>query len=125
MKLKDIFIAKQSLGKLAGLGMAPKTAYRVLKFARKFDIEHEIIEKQRNSIIEKLIEALSDEVTELKRGTPEFEEFVEKFNGVLEMDSELEVCPLKFDELLEAIGAEDKNVMSVGDLAVLEILFEE
>jgi len=123
MKLKDIFIAKQALGNLASLGMSPKTAYRVLKFARKFDVEYDIVEKQRNSIIEKILS--SNKIEELKKGTPEFVEFVEKFNGVLDMDSELKVCPLKFDELLEAIGAEDENVMSVGDLAVLEILFEE
>ena len=123
MKLKDIFIAKQALGNLASLGMSPKTAYRVLKFARKFDVEYDIVEKQRNSIIEKILS--SNKIEELKKGTPEFVEFVEKFNGVLDMDSELKVCPLKFDELLEAIGAEDENVMSVGDLAVLEVLFEE
>jgi hypothetical protein len=124
MKLANVFGGNAAVGRLATAKLPPKVAYRVLKFARKFEAEFAIVEKQRIALLRDATGAKENEEISLKPDDPKFAEFVEKFNEVLGMDSDLEVCPLKFDTLIDSLDLEDDNVLSAQDLAVLEPFFE-
>ena len=124
MKLGNVFAAREALVHLAALKMPSKVAYRVLKFSRKFDAEFGIIEEQRVKIIREITGAKEGEEAKIENGTPEMVSFYEKFAPVLGTDCDLELCPLKFEALMEAIDSEDGNILSVQDLALLEPLFD-
>ena len=124
MKLSNVFAAKETITRLAQLKMAPKVAYRVLKFARKFDAEYAIVEKQRSALIAEISGTKEGEEAKIERGTPEFAEFVKQFGAILDVESDLAVCPLTLDALLDALEEADGNTMSVQDIAMLESFFD-
>lgn len=124
MKLGNVFAAKDALARLAALRMPSKIAYRVLKFTRKFDVEFGVVEQQRSSLIREITGAKEGENASIANDSPDLAKFFEKFGPVLDTDCELEVCPLKFDDLMEALDSEEGNVLSAQDLALLEPLFE-
>ena len=124
MKLANVFMAKEAMSQLAQAKLAPKVAYRVLKFAKKFEAEFGIVESQRVAILREVAEVKEGEDAKIEPGTPEMTSFFEKFAPVLDTDCELEACPLKFDALMDALDSEEGNVLSAQDLALLEPLFE-
>ena len=124
MKLANVFAAKDALGRLGESKLPPKVAYRVLKFAKKFESELAIVDKQRNALIMEVSGAKEGESITLDAGTPQFDEFVAKFNEVLMTDSELALCPLKMDALMDALEAVEGNTLSMQDIALLEVFFE-
>ena len=124
MKLGSVYVAHETFKRLAGLKMPPKVAYRLLKFVRKFDAEYEVVEQQRVKLLRDAAKAKEGQDVTLKAGTPEYSEFIAGFNGVLETDSDLELCPIKMNDLLSALDAEQGNVLSAQDLAAVEGFFE-
>jgi len=124
MKLANVFTAQGSMARLAGLKMAPKIAYQVLKFSRKFEAECAIIENQRVALIKDLSGAKEGENVSIKPKTPEYIEFVMRFNEVLSVDSELALCPVEIGALLDSIDESGGNTLSVQDIALLELFFE-
>ena len=124
MKLGIVFTAKDALSRLAALKMPSKVAYRVLKFTRKFDVEFGVVEEQRSKLIREITGVKAGENASIKNGTPEMATFSEKFAPLLDMDCELELCPLKFEALMDAVDSEEGNALSAQDLSLLEPLFE-
>jgi len=124
MKLANVYMAKAAMNQLTQAKLSPKVAYRVLKFAKKFEAEFGIVEAQRIALLREISGAKDGEDAKIEPNTPEMATFVQGFNPVLDTDSEMAVCPLKFDALLEALGVEDGNKLSAQDLAALEPLFE-
>jgi hypothetical protein len=124
MKLANVFTAKDALARLAALRMPSKIAYRVLKFTRKFDVEFAIVEEQRSKIIREITGAKEGENASIENGTPEMAKFFESLAPVLDTDCELELCPLSFNDLMEAVDSEEGNVLSAQDLSLLEPFFE-
>jgi len=124
MKLANFYAAIGAMNKLAKASLAPKAAYSVLKFMRKFEVEAQIVDKQNDAIIHEICGTKPGEASSVTPGTPEFNTYMEKFSVVLDTDSDLEVCPLKFSALLDALEAEEGNVLSAQDLALMEVFFE-
>jgi hypothetical protein len=123
MKLANVFMAKEAWGRLSQLKMPPKTAYTLLKYVKLFDVEHSVLEQQRSKLIRDAAGVKEDENASLASGTPEHAAFWEKFSAVLDTDCELELIPLDFGQLLDTLGAEQGNALSVQDLSVLEPFF--
>ena len=117
-------MAKDALARLANLKMPSDVAYRVLKFSRKFDSEFSVIEQQRVKLVRDISGAGEGKDATIEQGSPEMKDFLEKFAPILDTDSDLELCPLKFDALVEAVSSDKENAVSMQDLALLEPLFE-
>ena len=124
MKLANVYMARAAMNQLVQAKLSPKVAYRVLKFTRKFDVEFAIIEGQRSKLIRDISGTKEGENASIENGTPEMAEFFKKFAPILGTDCDLELCPLKFDALMDALDSEEGNVLSAQDLALLEPLFE-
>ena len=124
MKLANVYMARAAMNQLVQAKLSPKVAYRVLKFTRKFDVEFAIIEGQRSKLIRDISGTKEGENASIENGTPEMAEFFKKFAPILDTDCDLELCPLKFDALMDALDSEEGNVLSAQDLALLEPLFE-
>jgi len=110
--------------RLATLKMAPRVAYDVLKFSRRFDAEFEIIEKQRVALIMEISGAGKGEDVTIEQNSPEFDRFVAAFDEVLSVDSDMAVCPMRMPALIAALDASEGNTLAMQDIAMLEVLFE-
>jgi len=124
MKLANVYMARAAMNQLVQAKLSPKVAYRVLKFAKKFEVEFGIVDAQRVALLREVSGAKEGKDAKIEPNTPEMATFVQEFNPILDTDSDMEVCPLKFDVLLEALDAEEGNKLSASDLAILEPLFE-
>lgn len=124
MKLVTIWNASNAWATLSALKKNPKLAYRLLKYQKKVIAEHETCEAQRQKYVYEISGAEPGSIVALTEGTPEFADFLAKFNEFLQGDSDLEVVGISMDELIEALDAEKGNVLSGPDLDFLEPFFE-
>ena len=124
MKLANVFNARPAMMRLATLKMAPKVAYDVLKFSRRFDAEFEIAEKQRVTLLMEISGAGEGEDITIEPNSPEFDRFAAAFDEVLAVEIDMAVCPMTMDALIAALDASEGNTLSVQDIALLEVLFE-
>ena len=124
MKLANVFAAQAALARLAAMKMTPKAAYNVLKYTRLFDVEYDVIEKQRIALVMEISGAEEGQPASIEAGTPELEAFRTQFDEILSVDSELPLCPMTINALIGALDVSDSNTLSVQDMAVLEPLFE-
>lgn len=126
MKLITIWNAREAFAKLAQLKKPPKLAYRLMKYGRKFVAEFDACEEQR---IKCVYEAAGVEPgtpdTNLLPGTPEFAEFMAKFNEFLDSESDLEPVGVGMDSLIESLDSERGNVLTETDLVLIEPFFQE
>lgn len=125
MKLYNVFVAKPILDEVVKLKIAPKLAYRLLKYAKKVLAEWEVAEQQRIALIYEISKAPQGSPASIEPGTPEAAEYGQRFSAVLDVDIELTKSDITMSELMEAIGVSDDNKVSVSDLATLEPLFAE
>ena len=123
MKLAEIFAAKDAWSRLTNLRLPAHTAYRLLKFAKQVTAEYAVIEQQRNKLILDAADAKEGEMVTLKPGTPEFERFASEFGAVLDTDSDLKPFAMTLSALLDVIGKDAENTLSIVDLAQLEPFF--
>jgi len=124
MKLANVFNARPAIVRLATLKMAPRVAYDVLKFSRRFDADFEIVEKQRVSLLMEISGAGEGEDITIEPNSPEFDRFVAAFDEVLAGEIDMAVCPMRMDALIAALDASEGNTLSVQNIALLEVLFE-
>jgi len=103
--------------------MPPKTAYTVLKFTRKVESEYALIEKQRVKLLRD-VTGIKEGDIKLTPGDPEHQKFIEGFNEILNTESDLEPCSIKLCALIDSLNAEQSNVLSARDIAVLETFFQ-
>lgn len=122
MKLGIIFQSMKSWGKLAAVNMKPAVAYKILKYTKLVSDEFEIIEKQRVALLREITNTVEGEEAKVEQGTPEFLEYVTRFNEVVSQESTLPQINLPFEDVILALDGKD-DILSVQDLAMLEPFF--
>lgn len=125
MKLGEVFQAMESWKALAAVKMQPQMAYKVLKYVKLVSAEWEIVEKQRVALLYEVSGVAEGQDVRLEPDTPEFAEYVAKFNEVLLTESDLVKCGGTLDDVMAVVRDDDGNVLSVSDLATLEGFFGE
>lgn len=123
MKLAQVFPAVVTWQKLTQLKMTPKLAYTLMKYAKLVAVEYEIIEKTRVTLIHELTNTKEDEQAEIKPGTQVFDEYVQRFGSILDVEAALKPCEVKMDDLVAALSIDATNEMTTQDIAILEPFF--
>ena len=115
----------QSIGawqRLSGVNMKPKLAYAILKYSKLVTAEHEIAEKQRVALIHEITKTADGEDAKIEPGTPEFRDYVERFNAVMLTETDLKPLDVVFEKVVNAVDDKDES-LTVSDLAMLEPFF--
>jgi len=123
MLLGEIFQSIAAWQKLSAVNMKPKLAYKILKYTKLVSAEHEIAEKQRVALIYEITGAKEGEDAKIEPDTPEFVEYVGKFNEVMMTESVLKKLDVDFEEVVNAVDDKDES-LTVSDLAMLEPFFD-
>ena len=123
MKLANIFPSTNAWQKLCGMKMNPRFAYSILKYAKLVSSEFAIVEQSRTGLIHELTNTKDGENAEIKPGTSEFDDYVKRFNEILNVESELKVCDIKFDSLISELSSGSGNELSASELSILEPFF--
>lgn len=124
LTLGQIFASREAWQRLGQLRMPAHTAYRLLKYAKRVTSELEVIEQQRVKLIRQAAECEQGDV-ELKPGTEQHAQFVQQFGELLDTTSDLKPHELTLSSLLDLVGKEASNALSVADLGALEPFFAE
>ena len=123
MILGQIWQSIQVWQKLAKITMRPKLAYKILKYFQQVSEEVDVIEKQRMALIHELTDTKEGENAEIKPNTPEMAAFIARFNEILLEESDLPLCELDCEEVVNAVDEKDES-LTVADLAMLEAFFQ-
>lgn len=124
MLLGEIFQSIQAWQKLSAVNMKPKLAYKIYKYTKHVTAEYEFVTKQRDALIHEVTGTKEGEAAKVEPNSPEFETFATKFNEILTTESTLNQLDMNFEEVIDAVE-EKEGALSVSDLAVLELFFEE
>ncbi len=124
MLLGQVYQSLPSWKKLASINLRPKLAYRLMKYAKLVEAEHEIAEGQRVLIIRRITEVAKGADASIGANTPEMEEYAREFNEVLATEINLTPADISFGEVIEALDEKDE-VLTVSDLAILEPFFDQ
>lgn len=122
MLLGQVF---QSLGawrKLSAINLKAKLAYKLLKYTALVSAEHAITEKQRVSLIHEITDTKDGQEAKIEPDTPEFAEYIGKFNEIMLTESDLPQFDMDFEEVVNAVDEKDES-LTVSDLALLEVFF--
>lgn len=127
MKLVTIWNAREAFATLGALKKAPKVAYRLMKYERKFMAEVDACQKQQDACIYAALgkNPACGERVSVEPGTPEHNTFVTNFIEFLATESDLGPVDMTMEALIEALGAEQGNALSERDLMLLEPFFQE
>ncbi len=123
MLLGRIYSSVKAWNKLSSVTMHPMMVYKVLKYTKLVEAEYAIADKQRVALIHEISGTKEGEDAKIEPNTPEFRQYVERFNEVLQVESTLKQIKVGLEDVLKAIGDKD-DVLSVGDLALLEPFFK-
>jgi hypothetical protein len=85
--------------------------------------EYDVVEQQRSKLIRDAAGVKDGEDATLKPGTPEYVSFVVEFGAVLDTASDLKPFEMTLTALLELLGKDQGNTLSVQDLGQLEPFF--
>lgn len=122
MLIGQVFNSISAWQKLSGVNMRPKLALKVLRYTKLVSDEHSHAEKMRTALIYEVSGAKEGEDVKLEPGTPELAAFVEKFNEVLQTESDLQPLDMDLSDVVEAVDEKDES-LTVSDLALLEPFF--
>ena len=122
MILGQIFQSVDSWQKLSSINMKAALAYKILKYTKLVGEEHAVVEKQRVALIHEIAGTQVGEEVHLAPETPEFLEYVTRFNAVLAVESDLARLPLSLEGVVDAVD-ETNESLTVQDLAILEPFF--
>jgi len=122
MNLGGVVQSMETWRKLASINMKPKIAYQILKYVKLVTADFNIVEEQRVALIRELAEEKDGEI-KIEAETPEWNEYVRRFNEILAVESELELLDVDFEVVIDALG-DTEEVVSVSDLAILEPFFK-
>jgi len=125
MKLGNIYQSIQAWQILSALKMEPQTAYRVLKYSKLVSAEYDIAEKQRVALIREITGTADGVDATIEPDTPEFTDYVTRFNEILATESDLPLYNGSLFDVLAAIGKNQENELSVQDLGKLEPFFSQ
>jgi len=123
MLLGQVYQSVGSWQKLAAINMKPKLAYKILKYVKLVFAEQEIIEKQRVALIREITGTKDGEDAKIEPNTPEFIQYMNRFNEVLVTETTLGQCDSYFDEVMDAVDEKNES-LTVTDLAMLEPFFK-
>ncbi len=122
MNLGTIFQSIESWRKLSNVNMKPAVAYKILKYTKLVSAEHEIAEKQRVALLRDITGTADGEDAKIEPNSPEFVEYVKRFDEIMSQESSLDKIGLGLDAVIAALDGKD-DVLSVADLAKLEPFF--
>lgn len=122
MLLGQVFQSIGAWQKLSAINLRAKLAYKLLKYTALVSAEHAIAEKQRVALIHEVTGTKEGEDAKIEPDTPEFREYVERFNAVMVTESDLQPLIMDFEEVVDAVDEKDES-LSVSDLATLESFF--
>ena len=129
MLLVQVFNSREAFSRLSVLKKPPKLAYRLMKYAHKFDAEAAVCENQRAKIVCEIagVEAGSAEAAAVMflPGSKEYDTWLARFNEFLQTESVIEPVGVSMDALIDGLDAEQGNVLSEADLAAMEPFFAE
>jgi len=123
MKLGDIYQTASSWHALSAMKMQPQMAHKIMKYARLVFQEYDLIEKQRIAIVREITGTNSGQEARIEPDTVQFNEYVRRFNEVLNVESELKPFGDELDSVLDSLGKSQENLLSVRDLVLLEPFF--
>jgi hypothetical protein len=124
MLLGQLFQSIEAWRKLSSVNMKPAIAYKILKYTKLVQAEHEVAEKQRVALIREVTGTKDGEDARIEPDSPEFMSYIEKFNEIMAQEVQLERIDLKLDVVVDALDGKD-DVLSIADLALLEPFFKE
>jgi hypothetical protein len=124
MKLANLYVARDAWQRLAALRMPPHTAYKVLKYIKQVIAESEVIEQTRVKLLRESTGIAEGDIN-LQPGSAEHLKFAMAFNTAMDCESDLKLFGMTLGGLLDLLGKEQGNMLSVQDLAQLEPFFEE
>lgn len=117
MKLRDLVVAQESLGRLLALELPAAVSYKIARAARPIQAELHNYEQERIKLVQRLGEGNErGQIMVLPEKTAEFNE---EMNALLDVDVDLEIRKRNI-----SILGEDVKVRP-GDLMALWFLFEE
>jgi len=122
MLLGQVFQSIVAWQKLSAIPLKPKIAYAILKYTRKVTDEHALAEKQRVALIHEITGTKDGEEAKIEPNTPEFSEYVTRFNEIMATESDLEQIDMDLEDVVNALDDKDE-ALSVSDLAMLEPFF--
>lgn len=122
MLLGEIFQSVAAWQKLSAINMKPKLAYKILKYTKKVYVEHDVAEKQRVALIHEITGTKEGEKAKVEPGSPEFKEYIGRFNEIMATESDLKLLDIDFEEVVNASDEKDGS-LAVKDLALLEPFF--
>lgn len=122
MLLGQIFQSIAAWQKLSGINLQAKLAYKILKYTKLVQAEHEIAEKQRIGLIHTITDTKEGEDAKIEPDTPEFVAYIKEFNEVMLTESTLKPLDMDFEEVVNAVDEKDES-LTVSDLALLESFF--
>ena len=116
MKLRDLVVAREALGRFLALELPAATAFKIARATRPVQAELQNYERQRVALVQRLGEdAGQGQIMVLPEKSAEFNE---EMNALLDVDVELEIR--KID-----IGIFGETNIRAADLMVLWFLFEQ
>jgi len=122
-RLLDVFASAEAWERLTNLKLPPVMAYRLLKYVKQVKAEYDLLKQHEGRLIREHAGVGPSEPARLTPGSPEYQKYVMAFSSVLEAPSGLPACDVTFEALLEALGQESRQVLSVQDLGTLEPFF--
>lgn len=114
MKLKDLYVMLEPLKKLASQQVPIKAAYSLSKTMKVLNLEYEIIDAQRLSLLAKYTEKDDKDQDVLNKTM-----FLQDFNEYLEAETEIQFSPIKMSELGDEVR------LSASEIMALEVLIAE
>lgn len=124
MNLGQVYQSINSWKRFAEVNMRPKVAFAILKYSKVVTAEFDLIESKRRALVYEVTEAESGTDVRLERGTLELEEFVQKFNELLVVESDIKQIDMNLSDAVGAIDEKDES-LTVSDLALLEPFFKD
>jgi len=124
MLLGHVFQSVESWTKLATINMRPKVAFAVLKYSKKVGAEYDLIEEKRKAIIHEITNTEVGTEAKIEDGSDELQNYIGKFNELLQLDSDLEDFDEKLCDVIDAVDEKDET-LTVQDLARLEPFFAD
>lgn len=116
MKIKNgtIFNSFEPLKKLAAMDLPVRVSYDFGRRLRKIQAQYDVIEGERG----KLVKKYSGDTNAVPQ--EKIADFLKDFNELLGLDEEIDVLPIKLDDL-----ASNGNKCSAQDLLALDWLLEK
>ena len=100
--------------------MPPKMAYMILKYMRLISAEYDISEKQRISLIHRIMGTQPGQNVRIEPDTIEYTSYMTQFSQILNTEITLPLIELSLHEMVSSL----EDQISVQDLSLLEPFFK-